>query len=423
LARLRWPLASSASNSIYNQLAFSGPIFLLFLTQLQIDAGGIGVLLSIFPFCMLLALAAGPWAARHGVRRVFIAFGLMRTLALSLMLAVPLLAGVVGGRVTFLFVAAVLVAFSLLRAVVVTAGVIWNHQIIPAAIRGRYTAADSILVAICGAGAMTLAGLFLGQSPGTARFVVLFALAAGFGIVACLLMLPVHGGGAAQTEESSRGIVDAMRDRAFVLYLAWSALLSVGWTAASAFAPLLFLDMAGLSAGRIVVLESVLMWSGLVSTWAWGVMADRCDIRRMLMLTTAGVGIYPLGLLLLPASGGWAYPMALTLMALVGAILPGWGIAQMRYLYVRAVPAHGRGGYLGLSTAVGGCVQGLTMIGAGFLIEWARHWPPLILADGIELHRFWPVLALSLASLSGGAMLLAFSVSTPAAAELQPAAT
>src|SRR5690242_2961658 len=48
--KLPWSLGGDAANVVYTYLAFSGPIFLLFLDRLHFTKQQIGVLLSIFPF-------------------------------------------------------------------------------------------------------------------------------------------------------------------------------------------------------------------------------------------------------------------------------------------------------------------------------------------------------------------------------------
>ena len=53
---LPWALASGAFNAVFALWVFSGSVFVLFMRELGLPASEIGGLLSLFPFCGLLAL-------------------------------------------------------------------------------------------------------------------------------------------------------------------------------------------------------------------------------------------------------------------------------------------------------------------------------------------------------------------------------
>ncbi len=72
LRGLPWCLASQTLNSIFAIWTFGGTVFLLFLAELGLPKARIGALLSLFPFCGLLALAFAPLATRLGRKRVFL---------------------------------------------------------------------------------------------------------------------------------------------------------------------------------------------------------------------------------------------------------------------------------------------------------------------------------------------------------------
>jgi MFS family permease len=70
---LPWNLVNGVLTNIFYLWTFGGSVFVLFLNELGLPKGQIGTLLSLFPFCGLLALWFAPLATRLGRKRVFIA--------------------------------------------------------------------------------------------------------------------------------------------------------------------------------------------------------------------------------------------------------------------------------------------------------------------------------------------------------------
>ena len=70
---LPWCLAHGGLTSIFALWTFGGSVFVLFLRELGLPMGQIGVLLSLFPFCGLIALGFAPLAARLGRKRTVVA--------------------------------------------------------------------------------------------------------------------------------------------------------------------------------------------------------------------------------------------------------------------------------------------------------------------------------------------------------------
>ena len=60
IRRLPWFYGHNVCNSIFCQLTFFGPVFVLFLSELGLPKVQIGFLLSLLPFCGLLALFIAP---------------------------------------------------------------------------------------------------------------------------------------------------------------------------------------------------------------------------------------------------------------------------------------------------------------------------------------------------------------------------
>ena len=63
---LPWINAYSAMNSAFCQLTVFGSVFILFLNDLGMRKGQIGLLLSLMPLCSTLSLVTAPFVARLG---------------------------------------------------------------------------------------------------------------------------------------------------------------------------------------------------------------------------------------------------------------------------------------------------------------------------------------------------------------------
>ena len=137
---LPWLLTANTSTVIYLNLALGGPIFMLFLDRMELEKSQIGLALSVTPFFGILALFLAPFAARRGYKRVFlVARVLWKFIALGLV-ATPWVLGHYGGTAAFAYVVGVLAATALCRTAANSAAGPWMQEIIPAKVRGRFSA-------------------------------------------------------------------------------------------------------------------------------------------------------------------------------------------------------------------------------------------------------------------------------------------
>ena len=89
LRALPWFLAHGFLNTLFALWTFGGSVFLLFLSELGLPKGQIGVVLALFPFCGVLALGFAPVATRWGWKRVFLACYGTRKVVMALLLLLP----------------------------------------------------------------------------------------------------------------------------------------------------------------------------------------------------------------------------------------------------------------------------------------------------------------------------------------------
>jgi preprotein translocase subunit SecY len=89
IRRLPWLLAADTLNTMFFSITLTGSVFLLFLDELGLNEGQIGFLLSLIPFCGIVALFVAPTVAHFGYKRVFVTFWGIRKFVISLLLLTP----------------------------------------------------------------------------------------------------------------------------------------------------------------------------------------------------------------------------------------------------------------------------------------------------------------------------------------------
>jgi len=138
LRSLPWALGGNAANVAYVYLTFSGPVFLLFLDELNLDKKQIGLVLALIPFCGVISVLTAPAAAWIGFKRTFLITWVARKFVLALLIITPWVLAAWGERVAFGFVVAVIFTFAVLRATAVGSFAPWLHELVPSSVRGPF---------------------------------------------------------------------------------------------------------------------------------------------------------------------------------------------------------------------------------------------------------------------------------------------
>jgi MFS family permease len=369
--RLPFALAGDSAGSIFGMLSIFGPVFLLFLDQLGLDKKRIGLLLSLFPFCGLMAPLIGPWLSRVGLKRTFLTFWTLRKLAILSLALTPWVVKGWGSAGAFGFVATAVLVFALCRAVGETALYPWSQEFVPASYRGRFAAMDNILIALFSGIATFAAARIIGANPDLWRFSIVFAIAFVFGMI-CVVAYSFLPGGAPQPPDGQRenlSITAALRDPAFMRYMAGLGLVLLGAGIGTTFVPLFMTERLALTASQVLMLQTISLLSGLISSFGWGWASDRYGSKPIFIVGLLLASIYPLGLLMMPRAQAGTLPLATALTVLVGIMSPGWTIGSSRYLFVSMVPAKRKTSYLSLYYAWIGLVGGVGPLIAGQIID------------------------------------------------------
>lgn len=373
MRRLPWSLAANTANAAYSQLTFFGSVFVLFLSELGLSKTTIGTLLSLIPFFGMVALFLTPAVARTGFKRVYIACFTARKFVTLALLALPWLQAQYGPRVLFWASVAIIGAFALLRAVAIIGSHPWEQEYIPDSVRGRYAALNQVLTALAGFLAIGAASAYLGTAPALSRYQALFGVGTGIGLLSMLAWLFVPGGApetpdAAHTA-SPRGMLDALRDSNLAYFLAGLALVTLASTGMGSFVTLFMREEVGLTTDQVVRLQLAGLVGALVTSFAWGSVADRYGSRPVLLLGVLLKAIVPAFWFALPRSTPWTIPLALAISAWQGAANVGWTVGSTRLLFTDVVPWQKRAGYMAVHFAWLSLVEGLSQSLTGRLLD------------------------------------------------------
>ena len=383
---LLWLLGSVLGNSVFCRLTVFGSAFVLFLDHLGLDASRIGVILSLIPFAGLLALVCTPFVARIGYRRAYISFFAVRKAAISLLLVLPWVYSSWGARAGLLWVAGLVLAFAVCRAIGEIGGYALFQEVVPNAIRGRFGAATYAAVTVSGIPATLLAGWVLRGTPGTARYLWVIGIGVLFGAASVAALGFVRGGAperrAADEPTAFGEMRAAARDGNFVRYLAGICCASLALSV-FAFAPLFMKETVGLSPSTIVWLEAAASAGALIAASFWGRAADRRGSKPVLL---AGLAAFGAAAALIGTPGAVAgAAIAFAVSIAVGAAQTGWFIGAEKYLFVRCIPPERKAGYIAVYYAVAGVANGLGPLAGGRIVEAFRGsaapYSPLFLAS------------------------------------------
>ena len=172
----------------------------------------------------------------------------------------------------------------------------------------------------------------------------------------------------------------------------------------AAFVPLFMKEQVGLPGSQIVLLEVAAGICGILSSYGWGMWADRAG-SRPLMLIMGITLLLPVLWMALPRQSERSYPAAIGVAALAGLALTGWWVVHHRLLYVEIVPPEKRMEYLAIHYAWIGLVGGCGPLVAGALLDafqgFSGRLGPLV------LDPYSPLFAGSVACLGAGLLVLA----------------
>ncbi len=377
IRRLPWNTTLGATNNIFAQLTFFGPSFVLFLSQLKLSNTQIGFLLSLIPFTGLVALVIAPAVARFGYKRTYVTFfGIRKVFAAGLLLS-PWVMNQFGVSGILVYITIVMGGFALCRSISETAYFPWAQEFIPNSIRGRYTSINDIMSRFTGITSLAIGSFILGISAGLDGFMIIFVIGLIFGVIAVWAASHIPGG--APIKDSSGGgtshrhMLDVLKDKNFLIYMAALAILIIAVTPMGSFLPLYMTQQIGLTDSQVVLLQIGLLIGGLSSTYLCGWAADRYGSKPVMMVGLYVKILLPLTWMFMPRNSALSLVAAMIIAFINGASDIAWGIGSGRLLYVKVVPSEKRGEYMAVYYAAVGLIGGLSQVLGGGALDLTRN--------------------------------------------------
>lgn len=379
--RLPFAAASTALNSFFALMTFGSSVFVLYLGKLGLDTGRIGLMMSLLPFCGLIAIPAAHGIARFGLKRTYLTFYGARKVVLLSLLLTPWLLARYGLGTTSVFIAVVIGVFAICRALAETAFLPWAQEYVPNAIRGRFGAIRNILGQAAGVCAALIAGYVLTQSAqrspdGSAdlrAYMLLLAVGCAVGLGAVALASFIPGGAPALDEHDHRshfrGVWRAARDRRFVLFMAGAGCAMLAYLPLHTFVPLFMRRHVGLTDGQVVYLEPARLLGGILTLYIWGMAADRRGGKPVILAALSLMAVAPVVWMIMPRQSAFSLPVAMACGFVYGAALAGTQTGMAICLYNTIVPPDKKTGYMALYYAWIGIVGGAGPIAGGMLLK------------------------------------------------------
>ena len=372
LRALPWQWASTGLNTVFGTWVLGASVFLLFLSELGLPKAQIGVVLSVFPFCGLLALWFAPLASRIGRKRVFLACYGTRKAVIAGLLLLPLIVSRRGAGAGLAWLLTTIAVFAVLRAFAETAYYPWSQEVIPNRVRGMSGAVTTLVSTAAGCVALLIAGRVITGGTGTGRFLLLIGAGCVVGLLSVALMAPVPGGkpdrAATEAGAHAAAMRRALKDRNFVFYLAGLGCVTVGTLLVVSFLPLYVRERLGVPAGAVVTLDAAVMLGSALSGLACGWAADRLGSRPVLMPALALNLLIPLGWLLLPRQTPHVVGWCAALYVSYGVASSGVGIGAGRLLFNGVVPPESNTAYTAIYYAWMGLSGGVAPLLAGAIL-------------------------------------------------------
>ncbi len=376
LRRLPWNTTLGATNNVFAQLTFFGPSLVLFFHQLQLTNTQIGFLLSLIPFTGLVALVIAPAVARYGYKRTYVTFfGIRKIFAGGLLLA-PWVMDNFGVNGILVYITIVTGGFALCRSISETAYFPWAQEFIPNNIRGRYTSINDIMSRFTGIASLAFGSFILGISTGLNGFMIIFVVALVFGAIAVWASSHIPGGAPIASSEGSvshRHMLEVLKDKNFLTYMAALAILIIAVTPMGSFLPLYMTEQIGLTDSQVVLLQIGLLIGGLSSTYLCGWAADRYGSKPVMLVGLYVKILLPLTWMLMPRHSPLSLAAALVINFINGASDIAWAIGSGRLLYVKVVPSDKRGEYMAVYYAAVGLIGGISQVAGGGALDLTRH--------------------------------------------------
>lgn len=363
--------AGQTANSIFCSLTVFGTVFVLFLNKMGLPKSKIGFILSLFPFCGILALFVSQWVAKTGVRKVFITFWGLRQISIAAFLISPFIINRYGLKAGFIFVSITIMGFAICRSFGEMAYYPWMQEVLPNDMRGRISGAILIIYNFTNLLVNTILSIFVSKSDDIQTFIIIFGVGLLFGLMSVIFYIPIPGGKSRQIQadglKQHERFLDSLGDKRFLYYLIGTGLFFLSQGAAS-FLPLFFKEELLLGSGRVLIVSMSASAGVLATSYLWGIMTDKYGGRRALLTYLPLSAIFPLLWVIMPRTST-SFILAIIVQFCSGLVGAGYFISDQRLLYTKIMPIEKNTAYMAVFYSWIGITGGLGPIIMGQVID------------------------------------------------------
>jgi len=349
-----------------------GPSLILFARSLDMQASMIGFLISFMPLSMLLVGLTVPLVNHYGPKRVMFVGWLMRNVLACAVFLIPFVRGWGIHYAQYILIGAVL-AFCVVRALGAGGWLPWLHELVPDVQRGTYFSMEAAITQITSvAVALIQAALLLG-SPNDTRFLLVYAIGIGAGLVSLLWMSLIPGGEAAQISTSKPasfgGYGEAFRDRPFMAFVITASLGYASLALLLGSSLVLYMRDALVFKPSVIMAVTAAGAMGIFLTIAaWGRFADYAGSASAMFWSMLGHSLCAVGCVFLAPGAGFTSPMLWAVFVVASIFSAAYNVAANRAM-LGYIPRERRVLYTNIWSVLTSLALAFTPIAAGYVID------------------------------------------------------
>lgn len=300
-----------------------GPAMVLFARFLDMPPSWVGWLLAFLPLTNLLVVGMVPLVARMGPKRLMLSTWGARNIAVSSVLAMPLVLAQFGQQAAWYLLAGATFAFCTIRAIGSGGWLPWVHEIVPEDRRGPFFSAEAAIVQFLNIFVILGQGLLLQGQPGMTEFLAVYAFGICAGLISLVWMSRIPGGrSAAEAGVKAEGYGSyrhAFGDSRFVRLVAFASVAYSGVTLYSAAQVMFLRDILGLGPNVIMGMLALGSLAIVLSIHSWSNFTEHSGSGLAMRLALMGFAAAVLSFLLIQPGAAWAPYAAAGAMAAAAA--------------------------------------------------------------------------------------------------------
>jgi len=350
-----------------------GPALVLFARKIEMPASYVGFLISFMPCSTLLVLFTVNYINRHGPKRMMFIAWLLRNLITCTIFLTPVAIAFWGAHAGWYVVIGTTLGFCILRAIGSGGWFPWLHEVVPESQRAIYFSADASVTQVLNVVVLLVQAFVLHGDPGMYRFLAIYALGIGAGLLSLIWMARVPGGGPiTHTDEEAQNhspYRTALADRRFLAFVVTASFCfsCISWFGSSVV--MYMRDALGLFPDEIMSLTVVGSMGILMTIRFWARFAEHSGSGRAMSKTLVGHSLAALAcIVVLPEHRGTVYGLLFVILcsSIFGSAF--WMVTHRAMLaYFKPMA---RAGYTAIWTAGTALSLTITPIAAGHLIDW-----------------------------------------------------